>query len=90
MSYEIKYDGPDADKKAIKDIKSFIGKGKRWELLTIIVSASIASGSRLPAIEMMCGFAGIQGYPVQALCRYICKISGCDLPEGVPSDEQSR
>lgn len=87
MSYDIKYtdlDDPKTVKKAIRDIQQFIGKGKRWEKTLMVITGMVASGSAMPQIRFACGFAGIQGYPVTALCKYICETLDCDMPEDKP------
>lgn len=83
MHYEIEYDNledPKTVKQAIKDTQQFIGKGKKWERLVIIISAAIASGNTMPQMRLVCSFAGIEGYPVYALCKYITDILKVDMP----------
>lgn len=87
-TFEIKYDinDPKSRTKAIRDIKKYIGSGKQWENLLIIVSAAVAAGYTLSRIEFMCSLVGIQGYPVNALVKHICEVLKCSLPKGLDGE----
>jgi len=83
-TYEKKYDLTDkeaADVKAIQDIKDYLGDN--WDRLLAVITYAIADGSKFVGIEFLCSFAGVQGYPIHALCRHICKLTGQSLPEGM-------
>ena len=84
MHTEISYenlDDPKTERKAIRDIQDFIGKGKKWDRLLIVVTAAISTGASMQLIHTICSFAGIQGYPVEALTKYITRTLGTEMPE---------
>ena len=73
-------DNPKTIAKAVKDVKNFIGHGKRWDNFIILITAAISTGSNMGTIRMMCSFTGVEGYPVEAVCHYICDIIAAPLP----------
>lgn len=66
MHTNIKYDGTEQEKdaKAIEDIKEYLGEDK-YSILVALAK----SEAHIDYVENILGFAGIQGYPVNAFLR---------------------
>lgn len=67
----IKYEGTNFEKeqKALKDIEEWFGD--RWETVVPVMVHEVARGVTPKQFELLCSFAGIEGYPVQVLYKYI-------------------
>lgn len=65
MGYEIKYTGDDAPRRALLDMLRYVGR-RRYKML---VGFANHPKQTFKAIHFVCGFAGVQGYPVRAFIR---------------------
>ena len=89
---DVKYSDPDPAKnqvKAMNDLRSFIGRGQSFEKFLVVATAAVLSGYTMAKFRMICGIAGIEGYPVKALATYISEIVGVDMPTDEVTDEPS-
>lgn len=80
---EVNYNDPDPAKnqtKAMNDLRSFIGRGQSFEKFLVIATTGILQGYNMTQFRLMCSFAGVEGYPVEALAKYITNITGVDMP----------
>ena len=67
MSHQRGYgDGPQAPRTAIIDLIRYIGKSR-----TICLMRGIRSGATLEQTQFYASFAGVNGYPIGALFRYV-------------------
>lgn len=88
---EVKYNDPDPTKnqtKAMNDLRSFIGRGQSFEKFLVIATTGILQGYTMKKFRFACAFAGVEGYPVKALAKYITNILGVDMPKEEKEDNE--
>lgn len=76
MKQTIRYSGPNADAQALSDVAEYLGP-TRWSFFEETyfgfdegdrISLSLAK-QWIRSIRLACAIAGIEGFPVRALCR---------------------
>ena len=67
MHNEIKYEGPNKADKAIEDVREWLG-ADRFNLLSEYIESLSDTPQNRDKVALMISFAGVQGYPVTAMC----------------------
>ncbi len=83
-SYNVDYselEGAEKVDAAVADARSYVGDDRKFETILMVAASLVAGTANMGQARMVMSFAGIQGYPVIALCEYAVRIVGGSVPE---------